>query len=1242
MSWDFWIDAGGTFTDCIGRSPEGRLHTCKVLSTGVYRGVADHAKGSRLICPQLRGFPADFFTGYRISFLGADEKTYRVVSSDPGELTLQAPPPGLRYELSSGEEAPIVGIRQLLGLPLSEKLPELSLCLGTTRGTNALLERKGAEVAFMVTRGFSDLVEIGTQARPHLFDLNIIKPNPLYKKVVELDERMDAEGFVIRECDWVQVRDDLRRVKKEGIDTVAVCCLNAYKNPFVEREVKKIAEEEGMTHISLSTTLSPTIKALDRAETAIVDAYLSPVLGDYIRSIHRLMGRSPFKMITSAGGLTDAHKFVGKDSLLSGPAGGVVGFAHVAREAGFEKSIGFDMGGTSTDVSRFDGKYEYQFSLKKAGVRLVSPMYAIETVAAGGGSICRCDGQKLTVGPESAGADPGPACYGRGGPLTVTDINVFNGKIDESHFPIPLDRQAIVDRLKAMQKKIGGTLALEEIAEGLTQVANLKMANAIKTISTAKGYDPSEYVLVSFGGAGAQHACAIASQLGMRQVLLHPLAGILSAYGVGMADVKRFAEESVLKPFTSDEFHRLDFSKLEKRLREEIIHEGIPKGKIKAPIRMLDLRYQGEDAVITVRGSSFEEFRQQFCALHKQLYGHDLENRPIEIAAMRVELAGETEKPKWKRNRAASDRLGPASRSCLFHGQNHETLVFQRSDLEGGESIQGPAIICEPYSTIVIDPGWSGQVAENGDLILTLESTEEMVDRSVQRDPVRLEIFSNQFTHIATQMGVTLQKASLSTNVKERLDFSCGILDRDGRLVVNAPHIPVHLGALGDCVQSLLESVEEIRPGDVFLSNDPCLGGSHLPDLTVMTPVFMDERLCFFTASRAHHAEIGGKYPGSFYPFASSLEEEGVIFRHMRIVREGYFDEQNLRSALTTAPYPSRLPDENIADIRAAIAANHKGEESLRQLVAIYSWDVVHSYMGYLCETAEEKTREAIEKLADGEYGYQDRMDDGSLICLKISKKGSEMTLDFTGSGPVHPQSLNANAAIVQSAVLYGLRCMLHEDIPLNAGVLKPIRLMIPEGMLNPPQSINAAVAGGNVEVSQRVVDVFFGALKIVAASQGTMNNVVFGNDRFSYYETICGGSGAGPGFDGASAVQCHMTNTRMTDPEVLEQRYPVRLEVFQIRKGSGGRGTFSGGDGVIRKIRFLEPVECSLMTSRRTTSPFGLEGAAPGDSGKNYLLKADGSRLTLDPLAQIAINSGEVLEIHTPGGGGYQKQSGF
>lgn len=1248
MTWNFWIDAGGTFTDCIGRSADGTLRTCKVLSSGLYRGSIAEFQGQTLRSSHIEEFPNGFFKNYQCTLIddsGSSIESLTIIDSSSGVLTLDRPPREIRgshYELSSGEEAPLVGIRKLLGLSLQDPLPDLTLRLGTTRGTNALLERKGADVAFLVTKGFADLVVIGTQARPEIFELNIQKPAPLYKTVLEMDERMDASGRIIRNLDRDRCLADLKELKKQGMETVAICSINAFLNPSIEEEIAALAKEAGMTHISMSTKLSPTIKALDRGETAIVDAYLSPVLGDYIRSIHRTLRKSPFKMITSAGGLTDAHKFVGKDSLLSGPAGGVVGYAHVARQAGFEKSIGFDMGGTSTDVSRFDGEYEYQFSLKKAGVRLVSPMYAIETVAAGGGSICCFDGQRLSVGPESAGADPGPACYGRGGPLTVTDINVFNGKIDERHFPLPLDRDAVKRRLQevagAIKTSSGQKMTLEEIAEGFTQLANLKMANAIKTISSAKGYDPADYLLVSFGGAGAQHACAIAEHLGIQKILLHPFAGILSAYGVGMADVKRFSEKSVFKLFSENELNRLEsqFAALEASLRKEILDEGVPEEKIQPAVRMLDLRYKGEDAVITVRGRSYNELVGEFRRLHFQLYGHDLKDRDIEMTVMRLEVTGKTEKPPWPR---AAQKTTPApitKRKCSFKGKNYEASVIQREDLSPGDSIAGPAIVCEPFSTIVIDPGWKGVFSEKGDLILSQSCVETVVNRTVKRDPVRLELFSNQFTHIATQMGVTLQKASLSTNVKERLDFSCGILDARGNLVVNAPHIPVHLGALGECVKSLLESVEDIEPGDVYLSNDPSLGGSHLPDLTVMTPVFLGSQLCFFTASRAHHAEIGGKYPGSFYPFAKTLEEEGVIFRHMPIVKRGQFDEARLLNALTTARYPSRAPKENLADIRAAIAANHLGEKSLCTMIDLHSWEVVESYMAYLCEMAEEKTRKVITEIPDGKYKFKDALDDGSPIVLTVEVGGSEMHLDFTGSAPVHAQSLNANPAIVQSAIIYGLRCLVREEIPLNAGMLAPISLNIPEGLLNPPISANAAVAGGNVEVSQRVVDVFFGALQVVAASQGTMNNVVFGNEHFSYYETICGGSGAGSGFSGADAVQCHMTNTRMTDVEILEQRYPVRLLSFEVRQGSGGDGEFCGGDGAIRRIKFLESVDCSLMTQRRAIAPFGLKGGQSGFPGKNLLLRSDGSQTELESLVQLTIQPEEVLEICTPGGGGW------
>ncbi len=1243
-TWDFWIDVGGTFTDCIARSPDGLLHTCKILSSGVFQGKADQSSTKeRLIDPALKEFPENFFRGYRLTFLddeGNSLESLPVSSSHDDYLLLERPadslPGNIRYILSSGEEAPVICIRKILGLSTDEKLGNLNLRLGTTRGTNALLERNGAKLAFFVTEGFGDLIEIGNQARPKLFDLNIIKTRPLYTEVVEVRDRtaLNEEKCLA----------SLKAIKNKGLDAIAVCLINSYKNPAGEEGIARLAGEVGVSHVSLSSKLSPTIKALDRAETAVVDAYLSPVLNDYIQSIHQKIPSCGFKMMTSAGGLTDAHKFVGKDSLLSGPAGGVVGFAHVAKEAGFDKCIGFDMGGTSTDVSRFDGHYEYQFSLKKAGVRISSPMYAIETVAAGGGSICRFDGQKLIVGPESAGADPGPACYGKGGPLTVTDINLFNGKIDDKHFPFPLDAKAAERGLEEIadeiRKETGEALTLKEIAQGFTDVANLSMANAIKTISSAKGYDPADYALVSFGGAGSQHACRVAAALGMKTVLHHPFAGILSAFGIGMADVKRFAETSVLKPFTKESLKDLEetFRDFESKLKKEVAAEGVSFDRIEQPIRMLDLRYRGEDSVITVRGNNYEKFLSDFKRLHLQLYGHELSGRDVEIAACRVEVIGKTEKfslPVLEKN----DRK-PKSRQtkiCVFLGKDYETHLYERSDLSFGAEITGPAIIFEPFSTIIVDPGWKAKVTERGDLVLTCAECLGNVDRSTRKDPIRLELFSNQFTHIATQMGAVLQKSSLSTNVKERLDFSCAILDRKGNLVVNAPHIPVHLGAMGESVKSLMKDVDDIKPGDVYLSNDPRKGGSHLPDLTVMTPVFIEGGLCFFTASRAHHAEIGGAAPGSFYPFASSLKEEGVVFQNLRLVREGHFDEETLYRHLTEAPYPSRAPDENIADIRAQIAANHVGERDLKEMIATHSWDVVGSYMDYLCEIAEEKTRKAISQLADGCYRFDDCLDDGSPICVAIAIKGSEMEVDFSGSSPEHPGCLNANYSIVRSAVLYCLRCLIQEEIPLNSGVMAPVKLTIPRGLLNPEKDV--AVSGGNVEVSQRVVDVVFGALGVAAASQGTMNNVVFGNDSFSYYETIGGGAGAGLNFNGASAVHTHMTNTRITDPEVMEQRYPVLIRRFQVRRGSGGSGRTSGGDGIIREIEFLEPVECTLLTQRRTKAPFGLKGGNPAEMGKNVLKRKSGTIEELSSLAQVAIEAGDILEIHTPGGGGYESQ---
>ncbi|RMI13588.1 MAG: hydantoinase [Calditrichaeota bacterium] len=1265
MPWQFWIDVGGTFTDCIGKSPEGRLHTCKVLSSGAIPGRAEEGSTRQsLVDPLRQGEPEDFYRGYTLTLVDAagavlDAAPVRRFEGAQGRLVLKRPlkhvprVAGHAYHLSSGEEAPVLGIRKILGLALDQPIPPVDIRLGTTVGTNALLERKGAGVAFVTTAGFGDLPEIGTQARPELFALHIVKPALLHRRVVELPERIDAGGRVLRPLCEKEVREALHTLKKEGFRVLAVALLNAIWNPVHEELVARVAEELGFEHVSVSHRVAPTIKLLDRADTTIVDAYLSPVLRRYVAGIRRSIPRGTLRLMNSAGGLMDADRFSGRDSILSGPAGGVVGFAEVARRAGFEKAIGFDMGGTSTDVSRFDGAYVYQFAAEKAGVRVVAPMYAIETVAAGGGSICRYDGQRLLVGPESAGADPGPACYGRGGPLTLTDINLFNGKIDPRHFPFPLDREAVIARLKEvsaeMERREGRRFSLPEIAAGFTEVANQKMAAAIKKISAAQGYDPREYLLMAFGGAGAQHACAIARLLGIGTILLHPLAGILSALGLGLADVQRFAQQTVLKPLTAETLADLEarFREMEAQLIHEVREEGIPDARILPPIRYLDLRYRGEEAAITVRQPEDGDYSAAFERLHRQYYGYVHQEREVEIVSLRVEVIGRTERPPdvYRSEREGTPEPDDFVTAC-FQGRPRRTPVFERSRLHPGAHLTGPAIVAEAFSTIVIDPGWEGRLTGRGDLLLTdTAGADRRMVASAKRDPVQLELFNNQFTHIAERMGITLQKTALSVNVKERLDFSCAILSAGGDLVVNAPHIPVHLGAMSEAVKGLLQTVDDIRPGDAFLTNDPDLGGSHLPDLTVITPVFDAEgrELRFFAASRAHHAEIGGRYPGSAYPFARNLAEEGIVFRNLRIVREGEFQEAAVWEALTTGKYPSRSPRENVADIRAQLAANQVGVQELQRLIDHYGWPVVAAYMQHIREAAAEKVRAAMRRFGGRVYRFRDELDDGSPIQVRLHYREGKLTVDFTGSAPVHPGSLNANRAVVQSAVLYCLRCLIGEDIPLNSGMLAPVRLILPGGMLNPPANPDPerhpAVFGGNVEVSQRLVDVIFGALEVVAAAQGTMNNFIFGNEEFGYYETVCGGSGAGPGFEGASAVHTHMTNTRLTDVEVLEKYYPVRVCRFAIRRGSGGKGRWRGGDGVIREMEMLAPVEVSLLTQRRTRRPFGLKGGEPGQAGKNLLLRKGHSQPeVLPPAAQIRLQPGDRICLCTPGGGGYGK----
>jgi 5-oxoprolinase (ATP-hydrolysing) len=1320
MEHSFAIDVGGTFTDVVARRPDGTLVTHKLLSTGAARGTAGPGSRSDLIVdPTRAGEPVSLWEGYDVHLLDARSSASattvpRVTRFDTESGALHLDPPieairsGVAYELKGGEDAPVVAIRFLMGLRRDEPIGPVTVRLGTTRATNALLERKGARTAFITTKGLGDILRIGHQDRPELFSLNVRKRHELYGTVVETDERLAADGTVLRSPDLAAVRRQLQRLRDDGIEAVAICLLHAHVNPIHEDLVAEIAADVGFTDISVSSQIARMEGIVSRGDTTVVDAYLSTVIRDYVRSLRRSMPQARIQLMTSSGGLIDAEHACGKDTILSGPAGGVVGCAHVARRAGFDRAIGFDMGGTSTDVCRIDPPprgLEYQHETVKAGVRIKTPMLAVETVAAGGGSICGFDGQKLVVGPESAGADPGPACYGRGGPLTVTDVNVFLGRVVPGFFPFPLDCTAVDSRIQTMCEQVnaatGSVLTPVELAEGFVRIANANMAAAVKRVSLAKGYDAREYALVTFGGAGAQHACAIAETLGISRIVCSPFAGVLSAVGIGASDVKRIDQQSIRVTLddTAEEPLRAVCESLESKLRDAMLDEGVDPARLRPPLSTLDLCYAGQGTSIPVPADPFDGIRSAFEAAHRRLYGYTHEDRAIEVRAARVELSAASDTvPIDAEPGLTPPAAEPRRTTMICNAAPRRVLLHVRNELAAGQQIPGPAIIIEDTSTVVVDEGWRAYVAPGGDLLLqSARQTEprqvwsewaprerradELTPRgpdvpeavSAEADPIRLELFNNQFAAVAEQMGEVLRRTAISTNVKERLDYSCAVFTPEGDLVANAPHIPVHLGAMSDCVKALMRDVERFTAGDVYITNDPYRGGSHLNDVTVVTPIIGDvprdpnrdryeadraegtkgrrdegtkepdqrQPIHFFVASRAHHAEIGGKSPGSMPPDSTNLAEEGVVIRAFNWMQDGRPQEAGLRAILTAPPFPSRAPDENISDIAAQVAANQTGVRELHAMVARYGLDVVHGYMHHIQAAAERKMRSALARLPHGTHHFEDRMDDGTAIRLALTITGDRAVFDFTGTGPVTRGNLNANRAIVSSALIYCLRCLIDEDIPLNAGILAPIDLILPDCFLNPPPHADPAecpaVAGGNVETSQRLVDVVFGALQSVAASQGTMNNLSLGNERFGYYETICGGSGAGPGFDGADAVHTHMTNTRLTDPEVLESRYPLRLVRFAIRTGSGGNGKHNGGCGVIREIEFLEPLQVSILSQRRTTAPYGLAGGSAGQPGRNTLHRAGQPEpIDLGPVAQIHANPGDRLTIETPGAGGY------
>jgi 5-oxoprolinase (ATP-hydrolysing) len=1194
--WQFWIDRGGTFTDIVARRPDGEILCHKVLSENPER--------------------------------------YR--------------------------DAAVQGIRDLLGLKPGEAIPPGvidTVRMGTTVATNALLERKGDPTLLLITQGFADLLRIGYQNRPRLFDLHIRLPEVLYTRVAEVSERLGARGDFVTPLDDASARRALKDAYAAGIRSVAIAFMHAYRFPAHEQRVAEIAREVGFTQVSPSHLASPLIKLVSRGDTAVADAYLSPVLRRYVDQVRDELGADRggcrrLQFMQSNGGLIDAGLFQGKDSILSGPAGGVVGMVKTGTMAGFDKLIGFDMGGTSTDVTHFDGQFERSFETEVAGVRMRAPMMHIHTIAAGGGSILKFEDGRFQVGPASAGANPGPACYRRGGPLAVTDCNVLLGKIQPDHFPHvfgpggnePLDVKAAQAGFERMTAEInaatGSTFTPEDVAEGFLRIAVENMANAIKKISVQRGYDVTRYTLNCFGGAGGQHACAVADALGITRVLLHPYAGVLSAYGMGLAEVRALRERQIERPLKgSAEAVAEALADLEADAIAEVRAQDIPHDRIVVE-RRVHVRYEGAHQPLAVVFGSEDDMRQRFAELHRARFGFAVERDDLIVEAIALEAIGTSEEIVEQAIEAAGQDTVPVARVRMHtRGGWLETPLYDRQELAPGNTIAGPAVVIERTGTNVVEEGWSAVISPLGHLVLTRTAARARREQlGTEADPIMLEVFNNLFMSIAEQMGATLANTAYSVNIKERLDFSCALFDPDGNLVANAPHVPVHLGSMSEAVRTVMRlNVGTLKPGDSIMLNNPYNGGTHLPDVTVVTPVFSRDaaRILFIVASRGHHADIGGRTPGSAPPDSRHIDEEGVLIDNFKMVDQGRLRDVETRALLASACYPARNIDQNMADLRAQIAANETGVREILRMVEQFGQPVVDAYMRHVQDNAEVAVRRAIETLKEGEFRYE--MDSGSAIhvAVRVDRATRTATIDFTGTSPQSEFNYNAPAAVCRAVVLYVFRTLSESEIPLNEGCLKPLTIIAPEGsMLNPRYP--AAVIAGNTEVSQAATNALFGALGVLAGSQGTMNNFVWGNDRLQNYETICGGTGAGDGFDGASAVHSHMTNTRMTDPEILEWRFPVRLESFTVRRGSGGAGRWRGGDGVVRRMRFLEAMTVTTLGSHRKIPPFGLAGGKPGACGVDIVERVDGTIERLEGNDRREMQPGDLYHMETPAGGGY------
>ena len=1206
IKWHFWIDRGGTFTDVVAKSTEGRLVVHKLLSEN----------------PQ-------------------------------------------RYD-----DAALQGIRDVLGVSAASPIPtDRIVCvrMGTTVATNALLEHKGARTVLVVSRGFADALRIGYQARPQLFALNIKLPEPLYEHVIEIDERVDADGRVLKAMDIAAAKHALAAAYEDGISTCAVCLMHGYKYPSHEKMLHKIAEEIGYRQISVSHEVSPMIRFVGRAATTVVDAYLSPVLLRYVQQMSEALPKVQILFMQSSGGLVAAKNFRARDSLLSGPAGGVVGAVESSRQFGVKLMIGFDMGGTSTDVCHFAGNYERTFDSRVSGIQLQTPMLNIHTIAAGGGSVIKFQDGRYQVGPESAGANPGPACYRLGGPLTLTDSNLILGRIQASYFPSlfgvdgkqSLDLDIVEKKFRALTEEINlatnAEHSLHEVASGFLAVAVNNMAQAIKKISVQRGYDVSRYTLCCFGGAGGQHACQVADVLGIKQILIHPLASVLSAYGMGLANPSALRTRTVEQPIEEADSQALNqiWGTLVAQAEAEVSQHDIGSKPIHVN-RRAHIRYQGSDFTLEVDFDKYQNLREAFETLHQQRFGFILPETRLIIANLSVEAVADVNPDTKLHTTSAhhsSKEAAPIQVTLYTSNGLQEAPLYEREALPHNRAIKGPALIVEHNQTIVIEPQWQAELSDRDNLLLSRQTSASRravaatKGDTVSPDPVKLEIFNHLYMSIAEQMGITLANTAHSVNIKERLDFSCAIFNQDGQLVANAPHVPVHLGSMGETVRALIKQCSEtMQDGDVYVLNSPYQGGTHLPDITAITPLFYRKvnttdkaKPLFYVACRGHHADVGGITPGSMPPHSRCIEEEGVLINHFLAVRNGHFEEQSFRRILKQATWPARDIDTNVDDLKAQIAANYKGVSELKNMVDDFGLETVCAYMRHIQDNAERAVREAIKNLHSGQFVYP--LEHGAVIkvAISVAKDKRSVVVDFTGTSKQTDANFNAPTAVARAAVLYVFRTLVDTDIPLNEGCLKPIQLVIPEHSLLSPH-YPAAVVAGNVETSQAIVNALYGALGVLAASQGTMNNLTFGNEQYQYYETLCGGAGAGADFDGASAVHTHMTNSRLTDPEILEARFPVLLESFSIRTNSGGDGKYRGGDGVVRKILFLEAMNTSILSSCRTIAPFGLNGGKPGQCGQNSVQRKDGSVEQLEANTTAAMQAGDTLIVATPGGGGFGK----